>query len=94
MEALGFSMSTRFTAAVPMIFSLLNLYEQEHRASGSPPLAELELQAAVPALFSFIFWQQCLALLFCGGGRLRVYMTAVGRAVFTTCADVAAYIDA
>ena len=76
-----------------MLFSLLVLYEQEYRmVSGDPPLVELELQAAVPALLSFIFWQQCLALFCSGGGRLRVFMPAVGCALFTPSADVAACV--
>ena len=61
----------------------------ERRVSGDPPLVGLELQAAMPVL---IFWQQCLALVFCGGVAFRVYMPAVGCALLTPSADVAACV--
>ena len=56
-EALGFCIWTRFPAAVPSLFSLLSSLFYE---LGQAVTRRTKLQAAVPAIFYFLFWQQCL----------------------------------
>ena len=47
----------RVSAAVPSLFSLLSFLFYE---LGQAVTRHTKLQAAVPALFCFLFWQQCL----------------------------------
>ena len=73
-----------FPAAVPSLFSLFSFMSFGKR---SP--RHTKLQAAVPALFYFLFWQQCLLFsLVAGVALFASFMPAVGCALFG--ADVAA----